>query len=67
MADVLFPWSKHRWLLAVVDGPPPYIVCGDKKGSINLDKLPADGVTREGSLLRTDVMCNYVIVSNHTS
>ena len=40
MADMLLPWCKHRWLSAVTEGPLPHLVCGDKKGSIHLYKLP---------------------------
>lgn len=50
MADMLLPWSKHRWLSAVTEATSTYLVCGDKKGSIHLYKLPADGDTREGCL-----------------
>lgn len=47
MADMLLPWSKHRWLSAVTEAALPYLVCGDKKGSIHLYKLPADGTREE--------------------
>ena len=50
MADMLLPWSKHRWLSAVAEGPSPFLVCGDKKGSIHLYKLPTDGHTGVGCL-----------------
>lgn len=42
MADMLLPWSKHRWLSAITEVPSSQLVCGDKKGSIHLYKLPSD-------------------------
>lgn len=56
MADMLLPWSKHRWLSTVTEGPSPYLICGDKKGSIHLYKLPVDGGSREGCL--TEPICS---------
>lgn len=46
MADMLLPWSKHRWLSAVAEGPLPFLVFGDKKGSIHLYKLLRDSCTK---------------------
>ena len=51
MANMLLPWSKHRWLSAVTEGPSPYLVCGDKKGSIHLYVLPSHGDIREDLLI----------------
>jgi len=48
---MLLPWSKHRWLSAVAEGSSPYLVCGDRKGSIHLYKLPSDDVTKEDLLI----------------
>lgn len=51
MADMLLPWSKHRWLSAVTEGPLPHLVCGDKKGSIHLYKLPSNGDVKQRLLI----------------
>ena len=51
MADMLLPWSKHRWLSAIATGPSCHLVCGDKKGSIHLYKLPLRDDVREGVLI----------------
>jgi len=51
MADMLLPWSKHRWLSTVATGPSAQLVCGDKKGSIHLYKLPSCDNVREGVLI----------------
>ncbi|XP_065883613.1 tRNA (34-2'-O)-methyltransferase regulator WDR6-like isoform X2 [Dysidea avara] len=43
MADMLLPWSKHRWLSAITEEEKSHhLVVGDKKGSIHTYQLLTD-------------------------